>query len=102
MTGVQTCALPIYKANKEYIDLVLKDNLVVAEGLNEKNKYSFNINVDDIKLPIKKNDKVGTIEVLLKNKVISKEDLVSNSNVNKLNVLDLYKKNILNIISGNM
>lgn len=92
----------IDKANKEYIDLVLKDNLVVAEGLNEKNKYSFNINVDDIKLPIKKNDKVGTIEVLLKNKVISKEDLVSNSNVNKLNVLDLYKKNILNIISGNM
>ena len=92
----------IDKANKEYIDLVLKDNLVVAEGLNEKNKYSFNINVDDIKLPIKKNDKVGTIEVLLKNKVISKEDLVSNSNVNKLNIPDLYKKNILNIISGNM
>jgi len=90
------------KADKEYINVVLKDNLVVAEGINDKNNYKFNINIDKIKLPIKKNDKLGTIEVLSNNKVVSKDILISDTNSNKLNLLDLYKRNIFNIISGNI
>ena len=90
------------KADKEYINVVLKDNLVVAEGINDKNNYKFNINIDKIKLPIKKNDKLGTIEVLSNNRVVSKDILISDTTANKLNLLDLYKRNIFNIISGNI
>jgi len=90
------------KSDKEYIEVVLKDNLVVSEGIDENNKYTYNINIDEIKLPINKNDKIGTIEVLLNNKVITKNILVSNTKANKSNLLDLYKRNSINIILGNI
>ena len=90
------------KANSKYLNAVLKDNLVVVEDIGKSSKYDYNVKLDDIKLPIKKNSKVGVIEVLSNNKIITKNDLITDRDIDKLNVIDLYKKNILNLIYGNI
>ena len=90
------------KANSKYLNAVLKDNLVVVEDIGKSSKYDYNVKLDDIKLPIKKNSKVGVIEVLSNNKIITKNDLITDKDIDKLNVIDLYKKNVLNLIYGNI
>ena len=90
------------KANKKYVDLVLKDDLNVIENTNDNKKYKYNIELNTISLPIKKEDVLGYVEVLFKDKVVGKEKLISNTNVSKLNVLDLFINGILNVIYGNI
>lgn len=88
------------KANKKYLEIVLKNNLNVVEDVNTKLKYKYNININKIDIPIRKGEVVGSIDVLNNNKVISSEKLISNNNINKLNIFELYIKNIKGLIYG--
>lgn len=92
----------IDKANKKNIELVLKDNLNVVEDLNSNNKYSYDVTLKEISFPIKKGDVLGTISVILNNKVIVSNDLVSNKDIGRLSLIELYRNNIINIITGNI
>ena len=93
--------VPIEMGNKDVVDIILKDNLVVIEDNDTNNKYSYKVNLKDIKLPIKKGNVVGSIDVLSNEVVISTGELIVNDNINKLNFISLYKRNISNIICGN-
>lgn len=89
------------KANKKYLNAVLKENLNVIEDNSTKMKYKYSIKINRIKLPIKKKELLGYIEVLdNKNNVVSKGKLISKDDISKLNIIDLYKENIFKIIYG--
>ncbi|MBR3145891.1 MAG: D-alanyl-D-alanine carboxypeptidase [Bacilli bacterium] len=90
------------KSDKKSINLILKDNLNVIEDIDSKNKYNYEVNVNEIKLPIKKGDVLGTIFVYLKNKKVSSMDLISDRDVGKLSLIDLFRNNIVGIITGNI
>ena len=90
----------VYKANKEYVDVYLKDSLNVVEDIGKKKNYKYKINIDNIKLPIKKNSVIGYINVLDKDKIITTGELISKNNINKLSIFDLYKKTLEEIIVG--
>lgn len=92
--------ISINKANKKYIDLYLKDNLNVVEDVGKNVKYKYRIKTNKINLPIKKNSVLGKIEVMDKNKVIVTDNLISKENINKLNIFDLYKNNLIDLIFG--
>lgn len=93
--------IKIDKADKEIIDIVLKNNLNTIEDINTKNsKYSYKISVDDIKIPIKKGTVIGKIEAYKNQKLISSSELTITSNIKKMSFLKLYKKTILDMISG--
>ena len=66
--GTVVKKIEVNKANKDIINIKLKNNLNVVEnsGINNK-KYKFNVKVNDIKLPIKKDSVVGKIEAIYKN-----------------------------------
>ncbi len=92
----------IDKANKEIVSIILKDNLGVVEEVGSKGKYSYNIDVDKIKLPISKGTKVGKIDVLENGKVVSTGELVIADSIAPLNYGELFKKGIIDLISGNL
>ena len=90
------------KSNKKSINLILKDNLNVVEDVESNNKYSYDIKIDEINLPIKKGDVLGIISVYSKNKLITTGELISDKDIGRLSLIDLYKNNIIGIITGNI
>ena len=90
------------KANKDIIEIVLKDNLGVVEELGEKNDYSYKIDINNIKLPINKGEVVGNMYVYNNNNnIVSKVKLTILEDVNKLNFVNLYRNSLYSIINGN-
>lgn len=93
----------VSKATKEIINVKLKNNLNVIEnaGINNK-KYKFNVKVNKINLPVKKNDVVGKIEATYDGKVVSTGDLIVDENIEKLSYFELLKRNMFNVVFGNL
>ena len=89
------------KASVSDIDVVLKDDLVVVEDLDgEEHKYTYEVKIDDIKLPIDTGGVVGNIKVLEGKKVVSTGKLVVNKKITKLSYLDLLLNSLVDIFSG--
>ena len=93
--------LKLDKANYKSINIVLKDDLSVVENVDGKeHKYTYDINIDDIKLPIKNGDVVGKINVIENKKIVSSSVLTTDRNINKLNFFDLFFNSLLDTFSG--
>ena len=90
------------KSNKKTINLILKDNLNVVEEPGTNNKYSYDIKIKEINLPIQKGDVLGSVTVKLKDKIITTGELISDRDVSKLKLFDLFKNSIVGIITGNI
>lgn len=88
--------------SNESIKLVLKEDLNVIEDIDSNNKYTYEIELNEINTPIKKGEVLGNILVKSNNKTVSKGKLISNSNIDKISLIELYKNNIINIITGNI
>ena len=90
------------KSNKRNVNLVLKEDLNVVENIDSNDKYTYEIKLNEISIPINKDDVLGKIIVKSKDKVITSGDLISNNNIGKISLIDLYKNNIVNLITGNI
>ena len=88
------------KADKEIVNIVLKDDLSVVENIDDNKNYDYEIEVNDFKLPVVVNDVVGKIKVYYKNKVVKESDLTVNSNINSLSYLSLFKNELIDLIVG--
>ena len=93
----------IDKANVESFGAVLENDLGVVVDVDNKNKkYDYDIKIDNIKLPIKKGESIGIVDVYYKNKKVAEGKLVSDREVLPLNYLELFYKGFKNIVSGNI
>lgn len=90
------------KGNKKSVNLVLKDDLNVVEDIDSNNKYTYDIEIDEINIPIKKGEVLGKIIVKSNKKKVASGEIISDSNIGKLGLIDLYKNSIINIITGNI
>ncbi|MBR2679033.1 MAG: D-alanyl-D-alanine carboxypeptidase [Bacilli bacterium] len=90
----------VKKSNIGYVDIVLKNDLNIVEDIDTNNKYKYDISIDDIQVPILANTKVGRIKVLNGSKVVASEDLVTAFSLKKITLLDFYKQNLMNYLSG--
>lgn len=100
-SGEVVSTLKLDKANISEIQIKIKDDLVVVENLDgEEHKYTYDIVIDDVKLPIQANTVVGKIKVKEGKNVVSTMDLIVDKNVEKLSYLDLFLNSLLNIFSG--
>ena len=89
------------KGDRKKISLAPKYDVGVLENKNSgTNKYDYEIEVDELKLPIKQGDVLGKIVVKSKNEKITEVDLISKTNINKLNYFELYLETIKNSILG--
>ena len=90
------------KAKNKVIEIVpKKDASVLVEKGEEKNALNYEIELSKTKLPIKKGDKIGVLKLKDGNKVISTVDLTVKENVRKASIIELYKRTIISIFSGN-
>ena len=86
------------KANKDNINITVKNNLLVLSKKSEKSiKYDTKITLNEIKLPIEKNTIVGKIEVINDNKVIKSSDLIIGEDLYKINYLKYLYNNLKNM-----
>ena len=88
------------KANTKYLNLIIKENLGVIEGIGEKNNYKYKVILNKIKYPIYKGETVGKINILYKNNIVSTSDLVCNSNIKKINYFKLVLNNLIGLVFG--
>ncbi len=93
----------VSKANKDIINVKLKNNLNVVEnaGIDNK-KYKFNVKLNKIELPIKRGTVVGKMEAIYKNQIVSTGDLIVDENVKRLSYFELLKESLFNVVSGNI
>lgn len=93
----------VSKAQDKVIEIVpIKDASVLVEKGKEKEALNYEIKLDKIKLPIKKGDKLGLLILKDGKKVINKTPLTVKKIAKKANILELYKRTIASILSGNM
>lgn len=89
------------KAKKEEINLILKEDASVLEKKTDSNKeYKFEVKIDEIKYPIKKDDVIGKLIIKSNGTKIKEVDLTTDIDVDKANIIYLYLKNLKEIILG--
>lgn len=100
-SGTKIKDIELDKATKDKISVVLKDDLGVIEDKTSSNsKYKYSVKINSIKLPIKKGQVVGKVNVLENNKIVSTGNLISSENVSSMNYLELMLKVFKDIVSG--
>lgn len=93
--------LKLDKATSEIVNVVLKEDLLVTEFVGEANKkYTYNTKINNFKLPVKKNDVVGKLQVLYKNKVVKEVDLTVDKDIEPLGYFELLFNELEDLILG--
>lgn len=93
----------INKGSKKSINGILKDDITILMNKSDSDKeYTQKVKIDDIKLPIKKNDKIGSIVIYDNDKKVGEYDIVSDSDIIKKNIFNVFMENLGNLVSGNL
>lgn len=94
--------IEVQNGKKELADITILEDATNLESINDNKEYSFNIVTDKVKAPLKKGDKVGTLELTEQGTVIKRLNITVKENIPKANIWDLYKRNFKSIIIGNI
>lgn len=93
----------ISKAKNQTIEIVPKsDASVLNQKGEEKKSLNYEMEIDKLKLPIKKGERIGTLKLKDGNTVISTVGLTIKKDAEKASILELYKRSIKSILSGSM
>lgn len=105
----------VYITKEEIIDTVKVDkgkvenaNIIVIEdavGINKKGyklgEISYDLKIDNLKAPVNKGDKVGTLIIKEDGKSIKEVDVTVEESIEKANFFNLYLRYLSDIIRGN-
>lgn len=93
----------ISKSNKEKVDIVPLEDVTLLHKKGEKKKNSsYKLELDNIVVPIKKGEEVGTLLVMEDNNVIRKIPVSVNEDIKKANVFELYIRYLGDLIRGDI
>lgn len=89
------------KADNEIVEIKLMNDLNIAEFIGDvNNNYNLDIQVGELKLPLKVGDVVGKIVVSSKGKVIKEGLLTVKNNVAALSFWQLFVRELNDLFSG--
>ena len=89
------------KSSKVNNDVIVKNDIsILNKKSSKKRNITYKVKLDKKKLPIKKNEKVGIIEVKENGKVIYKDNVYSKNLIKKANLLEVLIRNQKDIFSG--
>lgn len=84
-------------------EIVPKENITILNKKSDDQKnITYKTNINKIIAPVKKGDKVGTIDIIEDNNIISTIYATVKEDISKANILTIYLRNIKEIISGNL
>lgn len=85
---------------KEEVDIISKETITILRKKSDKDRnIVYKANIDKIVAPVKKGDKVGTIDILEDNKVISTIEATVKKDINKASIFTILYRNIKNIVN---
>ena len=84
-------------------EIVPKENITILNKKSDEQKnITYKTNINKIIAPVKKGDKVGTIDIIEDNNIISTIDATVKEDIANANILTIYLRNLKEIISGNL
>lgn len=84
-------------------EIVPKENITILNKKSDEQKnITYKTNINKIIAPVKKGDKVGTIDIIEDNNIISTIDATVKEDIAKANILTIYLRNLKEIISDNL
>lgn len=98
----------IDKANVELgtklsTDVVSKETITILSKKSDENRnITYEAKIDRIVAPIKKGDKVGTINIIEDGKVISTIDATVVEDIKKANIVTVFLRNLRSILTENL
>ncbi len=91
------------RGSKNSVDIVLEQDITVLKKKSEGNAtYREEVRLDDIKLPIEKNQRVGTLDLYQGTEKIGSYPLVTKDSVKKKSFWNLFLDNLKDIIVGDL
>lgn len=93
--------IEVINGKKEEVHLKLINDATNLEKINDEKDYTYNINVNKIKAPVKVNDEVGSLDIIESGKVIKSIPITVSEDIKKANFFDLWFRNIRRISLGN-
>lgn len=97
---VDTINIP--KANNKIEIVPVSDVNILYKKIDGDINPTYEVKLNSIKVPIKKGDIVGKLLVKNNGKIINTTNLTVKSDIEKCNILELYLKNLKDIIVGNI
>ena len=93
----------VEKARDEIVEIVpMEDVKIFNKKTTKLGNITYNLKLNSIKAPVKKNDNVGKLLVLNDGNVILEVPVTVNKNVEKANLFELYLRYLKDIVSGNI
>lgn len=84
-------------------EIVPKESITILNKKNEEIKnITYKTNINKIIAPVKKGDKVGTIDIIEEGKVISTIDATVKENIEKANIFTVYLRNLKEVVGGDL
>lgn len=91
------------KANTEYFNIVPKEDVTILnKKLENKKTATYELEIDEYKLPIKKGDRVGNLNVYVDGNLYRRIDVTTESDVNKASFLTLYGRYLNKVLTGDI
>lgn len=94
--------MPLDKATKSKVSFVpVSDIGILSKVSEQKKKYTYDVKLDKISLPVKPGDVVGKVVVKNKNKKVTSVDLTVSEKVDVLSFWQLLGRGFKDLMSGN-
>lgn len=91
----------VEKGKNEYAKIVPVQNISVLNKKQDgKKNVTFELHINTLKAPINHGDIVGTIDILDGENILKTVNLTVKDNIEKANILELFYRNISNLILG--
>ena len=88
---------------EEYVEIVPKEDInILNKKVGTKRNVTYEVELENVKAPIKKVDSVGKIKVIEENKTIMTIDATVKTNIDKANILTSYYRDLLDILNGSL
>ena len=88
---------------KEYVKIIPKEETTTLRKKGESvGEITYNININNLKAPLKKGNTIGNIIIKEDGKKIKKIHLTVSNDVLKINFIELLIRNIKDIVTGNI
>ena len=88
---------------KEFVEIISKEDInILNTKIGTKRNVEYQVELEDIKAPVKKGDIVGKINVIENNQTIMTIDATVNETINKANIFSIYYRELVDIFKGNL
>ena len=93
----------INKAHKENFNVVPREDVTILnKKLEDKKNATYELKMDSYKLPIKKGDRVGSLNVYVDGNLYRSIDVTFDDDVNKADLITLYGRYLKKVFTGDI